>query len=102
MNAIEWTVRALTARPRPPDPQAMRGQGKRRVWSIKAAGMACAALRRAGMPLSTHQVAQREGWTMAQAEYRVRSALEHDMIEVEHRPTTRAGRTTYRLAEDVA
>ena len=98
MSPIAWTVAQIAAprarhKPTPTSPRP-------RVYSLKAARLARDALAAAATPLSIEQLAQDCGWTINQAEYRVRSGLAHDLVEVVHRPTTRAGRVTYRAIED--
>lgn len=99
MSPIQWVVGQLTRAPSGVHRPA-RTQPQPRVYSRKAAVMARDALAAAATPLSIEQLAQEQGWTINQADYRVRSGLAHDLVVVAHRPTTRAGRVTYRAAEE--
>lgn len=98
MSPIAWTVAQIAApkawhKPTPASPQP-------RVYSLKAARLARDALAAAATPLSIEQLSRECKWTINQSDYRIRAGLAHDLVEVAHRPTTRAGRHTYRAAKD--
>ena len=99
-DPIQWVVGQITRPASGASNRPARTEPRPRIYSRKAAAMAHAALAAAATPMSIEQLAHDRGWTINQAEYRIRAGLAHDLVEVALRPTTRAGRHTYRAAKD--
>lgn len=99
-DPIQWVVGQITRPASSVGHRSAKPEPQRRVYSHKAAVMARDALAAAATPKSIEQLARDCGWTINQSDYRIRAGLAHDLVEVAHRPTTRAGRHTYRAAKD--
>lgn len=99
-DPIQWVVGQITRPASSVGHRSAKPEPRRRVYSHKAAVMARDALAAAATPLSIEQLSRECKWTINQSDYRIRAGLAHDLVEVAHRPTTRAGRHTYRAVKD--